>query len=97
MTPFASISEPFFDRLLKLGTLFVVEAIAAASWHKFELGAFGQVGGFVENNATIADPSSKRLHSHHHSITARSELQTIELMALAALSTSAAPRKGPGA
>ena len=69
MTAFVSISESFFDRLLELGALLVVETVAAVSGYQFKLGAFGQVGRFVENEATIADPSSERLHGDHLSTT----------------------------
>jgi hypothetical protein len=66
----------------------VVEVIAAACQHficgkQFDV-SVGQIGGLVENNATLADPSSKRLHSHHHSTAPVSELRTIELKAFRA-------------
>ena len=73
MTPFSSVSESFFDDLLELGSFLFIKPVTAAGWDQFELGAFGQIGRLIENNTTIADSSTKRLHDHHHSTTPRPE------------------------
>jgi hypothetical protein len=76
VTPFSSVDESFFDGLFELGALLVVEAV---NRDQFELGTFGQIGRLIENNATLADPSSERLHGYHHSTPPHAEPSTIEL------------------
>jgi hypothetical protein len=78
------VLNTFFDRTMQRRAVFSVEVIAAAGQHFIHGDQFdvtvGQVRGFIENNATLADPSTKRLlHGLHLSTVGGSEPRTLEV------------------
>src|SRR6185503_9427574 len=58
------VFNTFFDRTMQRRAVFSVEVVASAGKHfihgyQFDV-TVGQVRGFIENDAALADPSSKR-------------------------------------